>query len=70
MWTGLRTSFLSIGNFFVRWSFRLTKYFKHRIMSKRKNILLFAEHDSKLYQQMHAALKNSWEITRIYTKPL
>jgi hypothetical protein len=67
MWPTVAGSLQGVGNFVVRWSVRLTKIFKHRLMTKRKNILVFADHDSKLYQEMYKSMKNHWEITRIYT---
>ena len=67
MLPGLTKTFKGVGNFVVKWSVRLTKILKHRMMTKRKNILIFGEADSPLYQYLYSRMKNGFDITRIYS---
>lgn len=42
MWyTQVLGTFKGIGQFFFKWSVRITKMTRHRLMTKRKNVLIF-----------------------------
>lgn len=66
MSTGLVGTLSGIGKFFYKWSIRITKIFKHRMLTKRKSVLIFGEQNSDLYNKIFSKMQNNWDITRIY----
>lgn len=65
----LTNAVAGIGRFVYKWTQRIAKITKHRLLTKRKNILLFGEHNNPLYTALQRKLQPTWEITRIYTIP-
>ena len=57
-----------IGNFFWRWSTRITKAVKHRVFTQRKNVVIVGELGCPLYEAMYKSMHKHWEITLIQTK--
>ena len=58
-----------IGSFVTRWSLRLVKMARHRLLTQRKSLLVVGEKEHPLYRSMFGAMHKHWEITLIHTIP-
>lgn len=58
---------VKIGRWGVAWSLRIAKFFKHRFLTKRKQILIIGQHQTPLATSLSPALAKTWQITRLHT---
>lgn len=55
----------NIGRTLKTWSIRVAKFFKHRVLSKRKHALIIGGDGSELNKLILAKLAKTWEIVQI-----
>jgi hypothetical protein len=51
---------LNVGKTLYTWSIRVSKFFKHRLLTKRKNILIIGEDNTPLYLSLQPKLVKTW----------
>ena len=66
MSNGLISVVRGIGSFVSRWSVRIVKYGRHRLLTQRKSLLVIGERENPLYRSMFDVMNKNWEITLIH----